>query len=708
MKKLGKFVNTRIGFFVLLVVLFWAKTLFAYLADFKLGDANFIEVVITFFNPLATTIILFSIGLYFKRSRFFYPIMMTLYVANTVLLYLNVIYYREFTDFMTIATMTGYSKVNQGLSGSSLALTNIHDLFYWLDVVVILLLMLFRKIKFDPRALGHRLAFSMTSIGILVLGLNIMVAEFCRPQLLGRTFDRTYVVKYLGLDTFTGYDLVKSQHTYSMRKSATKSQLEKVKKFTDSIYAKPNDKLYGIAKGRNVIVIHLESFQQFLIDRKINGQEVTPFLNSLYHSNSTYAFSNFFHQVGQGKTSDAENMLETSTFGLSQGSLFATLGSDNTFEAAPAILNQRAGYTSAVFHGNVASFWNRNNVYKNLGYQYFFDASYFDTSGDKSTTYGLKDKLLFADSVKYLEHLQQPFYVKYLTVTNHFPFELDSEDEDSSFTTTDTGNSTVDNYFVTAHYLDQSLKEFFTYLKKSGIYKNSIIMIYGDHYGISNSENKTLASALGMSTSDWNNYDNAMLQRVPLMFVIPGTHQGKIYSTYGGEIDVLPTLLHLLGISTKRYIMFGTDLFSSQHKQVVAFRDQDFVTPKYTSINGTIYDTSTGKIVKLTKAQRKKVEATQKFVNKELSLSDALNEKDLLRFYTPKGFTKVDASDYNYSNGLQKEKKVEKKKGTKSTSVYSENGNKSTASLYSTDAPEINHSSTSSNRIKITNPDSNN
>ena len=81
---------------------------------------------------------------------------------------------------------------------------------------------------------------------------------------------------------------------------ATKSELEKVKKFTDKHYAKANPQMFGIAKGRNVIVIHLESFQQFIIDKKINGQEVTPFLNSLYHSNDTYAFDNFFHQVGQG------------------------------------------------------------------------------------------------------------------------------------------------------------------------------------------------------------------------------------------------------------------------------------------------------------------------------------------------------------------------------------------------------------------------
>lgn len=708
MKRLSKLVNTRIGFFALLVFLFWIKTLIAYFTDFKLGAQGLVQYLIVLINPLGTTLLLFGLAFYFKRSRFFYPVLMGIDIANTLLLYLNVIYYREFTDFMTIATMTGYSKVNQGLSGSSLALTNLHDVFYWLDIVVILLLMLFRKIKFDPRAFSHRLAFAFTSVSLVVCGLNLMVAEMDRPQLLGRTFDRVYIVKYLGLDAFTGYDLIKSEHVSQMRKSATKSQLKTVEKFTKEHYAAPNKKLFGIVKGRNVIVIHLESFQQFLIDKKINGQEVTPFLNSLYHGQDTYAFSNFFNQVGQGKTSDAENMLETSTYGLSQGSLFATLGNDNTFQAAPAILKQRAGYTSAVFHGNVASFWNRNNVYKNLGYQYFFDASYFDTSGDKATGYGLKDKLLFADSIKYLQHLQQPFYVKYLTVTNHFPFDLDDEDKDSNFTTTNTGSSTVDNYFVTAHYLDQSLQEFFSYLDKTGLAKKSIIMIYGDHYGISNSENKNLASVLGKNADDWTDFDNVQMQRVPLMFVIPGSGgHGGIYSTYGGEIDVLPTLLHLLGISTKRYIQFGTDLFSSQHDQVVALRNQDFVTPKYTSISGKIYLNSTGKLAKLTKQEKKQLRADQKKVSEELALSDSLNEKNLLRFYHPKGFKTVNPKDYNYANGLKKEKKIEKSKGIQSTSIFSKNNDKTTTDSYSTNAPEQGHSATSSNRIKITNPDGN-
>ena len=110
----------------------------------------------------------------------------------------------------------------------------------------------------------------------------------------------------------------------------------------------------------------------------------------------------------------------------------------------------------------------------------------------------------------------------------------------------------------------------------------------------------------------------------------------------------------------------------------------------------------------MTAKQKKRLEAQQKLVNKELRLSDSLNEKNLLRFYTPKGFKKVNPKNYNYSNGLKKAKAIEKKKGTKSTSIYSENGNRSTVNDYSTTAPEQNHSRTDSNRIKITNQDANN
>ncbi|AQY70186.1 sulfatase, alkaline phosphatase superfamily,membrane-bound [Lactiplantibacillus plantarum] len=701
--KFRQYVNTRIGFFWLLVFLFWAKTIYAYLTEFSLGVADPLQAFLMLVNPIATMVFLFSLAFYIRKTGVYYYILLFIDALDTILLYANVIYHREFTDFMTVSTITGVSKVSQGLTGSSLALASWGDVLYWADIIVILALVILHRIKQDTRPIKKHTAFAYTSAAIAGFGLNLTLAESNRPQLLTRTFDRTYIVKYLGIDAFTVYDGIKDEQTNHQRASAKKSELDTVKDYTESHYAAPNAKMYGLAKGRNVIVIHLESFQQFLIDQKVNGKEVTPFLNKLYHSNSTYSFKNFFHQVGQGKTSDAENMLETSTYGLSTGSLFSQLGSDNTFQAAPAILNQRANYSSAVFHGNVASFWNRNNTYKNMGYQYFFDASYFDTTGDKSTGYGLKDKLLFKNSVQYLERLQQPFYVKYITVTNHFPFTLDKED--TTFKTTDTSDSAINGYFQTAHYLDQSVKEFYTYLQKAGLLKNSMIVLYGDHYGLSNSENSTLAPILGKSADDWTSFDSAQLQRVPFMINIPGIKSGKVESTYGGEIDVLPTILHLLGISSKRYIQFGTDLFSKQHDSTVAFRNRDFVTSKYTVLSGKIYDNATGETIDDDEAVQKTVDKDQKKVDKELSLSDSLNNKNLLRFYTPKGFKKVDASNYNYADGLEKEIQIQNKLAGKSTSLYSKNGNKSTDSLYTTDAPEASHKKTDSTRIKITNPD---
>lgn len=600
----------------------------------------------------------------------------------------NVIYYREFTDFMTINTIFGYSTVSQGLSGSSFALLKPQDIIIIADIIIVVLGFITGFLHLDKRPIPRVQALALTSFSLFCLVLNITLGEISRPQLLSRTFDRNYLVKYLGIDTYMVYDGLKTARNSQVRNKAGSSDLNNIINFTRNHYAEPNSKMYGIAKGRNVIVIHLESFQQFLINYKLNDKEVTPFLNSLYNSKETYSFANFFNQVGQGKTSDAENMLETSTYGLSQGSLFSILGTDNTFEGAPAILDQSQGYTSAVFHGNSGSFWNRNNVYKNLGYNYFFDSSYYNTDANNLTEYGLKDKLLFHDSVKYLERLQQPFYAKFVTVSNHFPFALD--DQNTSFDKANTSDASINNYFVTAHYLDQAVQEFFEYLKKSGLYDNSIIVLYGDHYGISDTRNLKLASLLGKSSSTWSDFDNTQMQRVPFMIHIPGTKDGGVQTQYGGEIDVLPTLLHLLGIDSRDYIQFGTDLFSSKHDQVVAFRNEDFITPKYTVVGNTIYQNSTGKI--LTHPSQKvkdEIKKDREKVNTELSLSDTLNNKNLLRFYIPTGFTPVDPKKYNYTNQYGQILKIQEDLGKKSTSLWSKNGNKTTIDDYSSDAPEL-------------------
>ncbi len=681
--QLKKLCQNRLAIVLTALFFFWLKTIIAYYADFSLGVEGTIQYFILWINPIATTLLFFGLSLYIKNPKPALAILLIIDILNTLLLYLNIIFYREFTDFITVKSVLGFSKVSQGLSGSSFSLMKPHDVIYWLDIAVFIGLLVWLKVKKIPiksNPVSKPMAIAVTCLSGLIFSGNLALSEANRPQLLQRTFDRSYIVKYLGIDAYTIYDGIKTGMTSSVRAHASSNGIDEVLDYTKKHYAEPNPETFGIAKGKNVIVLHLESFQQFLINMKVDGQEVTPFLNSIFQNQATISFDNFFHEVGQGKTSDAENMLETGTFGLPQGSLFTELGSDNVFQAAPAILGQTEGYTSAVFHGNVASFWNRDHVYKNLGYDNFFDRSYFDES-DETLGYGILDKYLFRESAQYLEHLQQPFYTKFLSVTNHTPYYTD--DKNFDFPSLNTGNSTVDNYVRTAHYLDQSLEQFFTYLKKSGIYQNSIFVIYGDHFGISNTDNKDLASALGKDPDTWDEFDNAQMQRVPLMIHMPGYTKGTVNHEYGGEIDVLPTLLHLLGIDDKNYLHFGTDLLSSQHDQVVAFRNGNFVTPKYTVLGGKAYNNQTGEIID-TKAAGidEEISKDQEKVKTALSLSDKLNQENLLRFYVPNGFETIDPKKYDYKNEAERNEAIEKQKGEHSTSVFSKNGNKTTTILY--------------------------
>ena len=696
LKKFSNIVSTRLGFTAFLVILFWLKTLFAYFFKFDLDFDNSFQILLAILNPISSSLLLIGLALYAKNTKLYYILSMVIYVALTVLLFANSTYFGEFTDFITINTILATGKVSAGLGESALNLFNLGDLVFIADFVLIGILMWRKVIRFDQRAFNKRASFAITSLSILAFTVNLFMAEIDRPELLSRGFSNTYVVRYLGLVPFTVYDGVNTYKTNQVRKEAKATDVDEVKKFITDNYAKPNPETFGIAKGRNVIYIHLESFQQFLINYKLKvtdpetkvekDYEVTPFLNSLFSSKETFAFDNFFHQVKAGKTSDAEILMENSYFGLNQGSFFVSNGGKNTFQAAPDILGQVGGYTSAVFHGNVGSFWNRNETYKRLGYNYFFDQTYFDVDKSNSFQYGLHDKYMFGDSINYLEHLQQPFYTKFITVSNHYPY-VQFDGDESGFPLAKTKDETINGYFATANYLDSAVKEFFDYLKASDVYKNSVIVLYGDHYGISNSRNPDLAELLGKEKETWSNYDNAMLQRVPYMIVVPGMDQGHVNHTYGGEIDNLPTLLHLLGIDSSKYPELGQDLLSPDHRNLLAMRATDnWVSPTLTNYSGRIYKTETGEeITNPDPNTKNEIDTNNKKTEELLKISDAITTGDLIRFWPSDGLKTIDPNDFSYVKGLQKAKAIEKKLGDKSTSIFSKNGDKSTKNLWKTE-----------------------
>ncbi|KGR79160.1 LTA synthase family protein [Ureibacillus manganicus] len=630
--------NKFLGVYFLAVLMLWVKTYITQLTQFDLGVEGFLQQFLLLINPIGSAMLFLGFSLLFKGKRK-YTSLVVVYTLMSILLYANVVYYRFFNDFITLPTL--FQTQNFGdLGGSILSLLKPYDILFFVDVFVLIYLRFSKKIQKNTSEFRRKKAILVIAFALVVSVINLGLAEADRPQLLTRGFDRNYIVKYLGMYNYSIYDSVETMKASSQRALADSDDITEVINYTKANYAEPNSEYFGAAKGMNVIYLHLESFQNFIINYKLNGEEVTPFLNSLTKDSNTLYFDNFFHQTAQGKTSDAEFMLENSLFGLPQGSAFITKG-QNEYQSAPAILKDN-GYSSAVFHGNSGSFWNRNEIYKSFGYDHFFDANYYDTrSPVDMAEYGLLDKPFFEQSSNLLNTLPQPFYTKFITVGNHYPYNLNQNL--ATIGKGSTGDASVDNYFQTARYADEAIEQFFTQLKESGLYDNSMIILYGDHYGISENHNKAMEKVIGKEITP---YESANLQRVPLFIHVPGM-KGGVNHSYGGQVDLLPTLLHLLGIDSQKFVQFGTDLLSEEHNELVTLRNGDFVSPTISSINEKFYDNKTGLL--LEDSQLELANRFKKEVAFKLQLSDKVVNGDLLRFYTPTGFTPVDPSQYNYN-----------------------------------------------------------
>lgn len=631
---------TLFAFFILTVLTVAFKTYFSYYVDFSLGVKGLVQNLILLMNPYSLIALVLSIFLFFKGKKAFWFIFIGGFVL-TFLLYANVVYFRFFSDFITFSTLNQVGNVDS-MGGAVTASFKWYDFVYFIDTIIYLFILIFKQKWLDKRVFSKKFVPVVMAAAIALFFLNLAFAESDRPELLTRTFDHKYLVKYLGPYNFTVYDGVKTIQNNQQKALANEDDLTKVLNYSKQKRVEPNQEYFGAGKKKNVIKIHLESFQTFLIDKKVNGEEVTPFLNKLSSGNAGYRYyPNFFHQTGQGKTSDSEFTLDNSLYGLPQGSAFSLKG-DNTYQALPAILDQKQGYTSNVMHGDYKTFWNRDQVYRHFGIDKFYDATYYDMSEENLENLGLKDKEFFKESADYLAKEKEPFYSHLITLTNHYPFTVSPED--ATIESPNTGNSTVDGYVQTARYLDESLEEFVNELKKKGLYEDSVIMIYGDHYGISENHNKAMEKLLGEEITPAKFTD---LNRTGFWLKIPGK-EGAVDETYAGQADVMPTLLHLMGIDTKNYLMMGTDMLSKEHNDTVPFRNGDFITKDYKYVNGRIYDNKTNEPVT---EEPKDFDKRKQQAEKDLQMSDDLINGDLLRFYDNPDFEKVKPSEYEYKPG---------------------------------------------------------
>ncbi|ASK60772.1 phosphoglycerol transferase [Virgibacillus phasianinus] len=611
MKKLTAYLSNHL--IATTVILLWLKTVIVTYFCFDLTIVSFMDILLLIISPIGT--LMLFIGISFLFGKRVHPIsLIVIDILITGLLYANLLYFRFYIDFVTVSVLFQLNNVG-GLGPSTLELLSPFDILLFIDIFVVGYLVYSMKKRRKQINKPARKKYLATSISLIVLTFCIGVFQY--PHLLKTGYDREQLVESLGL---YNYQLVNIGYGIKAPIEKALSDKSDAGNVSEYIQSKPHEQtdLFGLAKGKNVVLISLESTQNFVINQKVNGEEITPFLNDLIKK--SFYFSNIYDQTAQGKTSDAEFMIDTGLYPLPSGSVFVRRP-ENTFESLEYLLKENGGYTTASFHGNDRDFWNRAQMYENLGYDHFFSKKYYDVTKENSINYGIKDIPFFEQSMENLTELPEPFMAKFITLSNHFPFLIDEADR-----TIEPANTEVDvvnRYVTTVRYEDQAIKRFFQLMKEQNMYKDTIFVIYGDHYGISKKYEAGVHELLGQEETPLNHLE---LQQVPLIIHIPG-QDGRTINKIGGEVDIRATLLHLLGISTENQMAFSQSLFTRDSDKPVVLRDGGMISKDYAYLNNVCYDRSSRKAVGYGNCAPYLDTA-----RKQLELSDNIILGDLLRF----------------------------------------------------------------------------
>ena len=460
---------------------------------------------------------------------------------------------------------------------------------------------------------------------------------------LSKQWNRTYIVERFGILMYQSNDIFQ---TIKPKISNLFGYEEAYQLFNDYFnsdeilkYSGKN-KYTGILEGYNVVYVHMESMQNFLMDMKFNGEEVTPNLKKL--ANDGMFFDNFYSPISTGTSSDAEYMMLTGLLPSSSGTVFVTY-SDNVFNSLPKYLKERNYYTFSM-HGNYPSMWNRSNVHPRMGYDkmYFHDSYVYDEETER-VGLGINDKLFFKQAIGIMETIEEEnknYFGTVITLSNHSPFadnELFTYDI-SDYYKSDDGKmisscylceKDVGRYIKSVHYADEALGDFIKYIKESNKFNNTVFVFYGDHDAklsykdmnyLYNYDYKTGNLKLEDDPTyvEYDSYDHYLNKKVPLVIWTKNKNLSKKFS---GKIsytmamyDVVPTLNNMLKIDNK-YVL-GHDIFNIKNDNVVVFPNGNYLT------NKVYYNNSTGEYKIL--GNKKDIVLSKNYINNNAKYAEEL------------------------------------------------------------------------------------
>lgn len=571
----------------------------------------------------------------------------------TALIFADLVYFRYFGDFLTVPVLLQAGQV-ESLGGSIAELLRWRDLWLFADWPLMLAAALWSRSKRRKGAqvFSGTSAYSLGSgtpsssrrsvrflqrfaAGLLVLAIGFSAAFFpirhasqtWAKNLLENNWWNLSMYNVTGLLGFHAIDAYRyAQTAIGKGQSLSDERLAEIRDWFEQNRAARTGPtgLLGKYAGSSVVMVQGEAFMNFLVGKEINGQPITPNLDALM-KDSLY-FDQFYQQTGQGRTSDADLAANFSLHPLPSGSVFIRYA-DNEFHTLPSVLKKQ-GYAANVFHAYDGSFWNRNRMYQEMGYDRFYTEK--DYQIDEPLGWSLGDRSFLNQSVAFMEKTPEPFYSFLITLSSHHPYNLALKDEDK-LPVGEFEGTTFGDYLQSVHYVDSALGDMIKRLKSDGLWDNTIFVFYGDH-DFSLDEREAVGKLSGREVTEFEY--TQMMGQVPLLMHLPGGELAGTYEQPGGQLDIMPTLLSLLGVDAGDYALMGSNLLndSTQDRLVVlrtgAFTDgKIYYEPAADGVfeNGICYDLATGQPTDVEKARAGYDEAV-----KRLAISDDVLAKDLI------------------------------------------------------------------------------
>ena len=608
---------------------------------------------------LAFVLFIGSFAYFFKpKNRFKYYF--TWSIILTLVCFINSIYYTNyvsFTSFSLLATSLQLAGVSDALG----TIMEIKDFVYWW--APLMLIFAHRKLLksgyYSKVKTAEKVRISVLKCLVaaaIVAGAFISTLTGTDLSRLYKQWNREYVVMKFGIYVYQSNDLIASLKPQISPLFGYDTAAKEFREYYEEYPQDSEDNEYtDILKGKNIIVIHAESFQNFVMDTEINGVELAPNMKKLA-SEGMY-FSNFYSQESVGTSSDSEFTYSTSLLPASSGTVFVSYW-DRYYPSIQKYLSND-GYYVFSMHANKGNMWNREVMHKQLGYDRFYNYTK-DYDIDETIGLGLSDKSFFRQSVQKIKKINKKYdkyYGLLIMLTNHTPFEglEDTTDLDLTYTykTTDpeTGeetevvnnylkDTTLGKYFTTVHYADQAIGELVDNLDKEGLLDDTVLVIYGDHdakikrseydyYYNYNPETDSKYSSDDPRYDEFTKYEYELNRKVPfIIWTKDKDLQKKInkkVTTVTGMYDVLPTLGNMLGIDTPYAL--GHDVFSTDDHFVV-FPNGNWITDKM------YYDSQNDEAIMLDENAvigKDYIEKYSQRAEKEISVSNDIIVHDLIK-----------------------------------------------------------------------------